>query len=153
MRIEWRIEKRRGNTRPSLHYKMTLEKYETEMALPPVFVESTIPRPPDSWQSYCYPGQKERGDWKPEEYYCLLTPAHNTGEVEEKIKLPWRAANEYPEIEESFRRLRDEFEKALREAYNSLPMDVVGRIDVNSETKKHIAPGIAAVRLLRAAGR
>ncbi|OEU79730.1 MAG: hypothetical protein BA865_00230 [Desulfobacterales bacterium S5133MH4] len=153
MQIEWRIEKKRGNLRPKLHYKMILEECEKDLAIPPVCVESMIPKPLDHWQSHCYPGQKERNGWKPEEYYSLFTPGHKTPEVAETICLPWRADNEYPEIETSFHRLRDDFEESLRHAYNSLPMDTKGNMGITPQTKKHIAPGIAAARLLRAVGR
>ena len=60
MHIEWNITKRRGNIRPVLHYTVTLEEHERELALPFIRVVSTIPEPPDSWQEFCYPGQHER---------------------------------------------------------------------------------------------
>lgn len=56
MHIEWNITKRRGNIRPVLHYTVTLEEHERELALPFIRVVSTIPEPPDSWQEFCYPG-------------------------------------------------------------------------------------------------
>ena len=62
MHIEWNITKRRGNIRPILHYTVTLEEHERELALPFIRVVSTIPEPPDSWQEFCYPGQHERAE-------------------------------------------------------------------------------------------
>ena len=62
MHIEWNITKRRGNIRPVLHYTVTLEEHERELALPFIRVVSTIPEPPDSWQEFCYPGQHERAE-------------------------------------------------------------------------------------------
>ena len=46
MHIEWNITKRRGNIRPILHYTVTLEEHERELALPFIRVVSTIPEPP-----------------------------------------------------------------------------------------------------------
>ena len=45
MHIEWNITKRRGNIRPILHYTVTLEEHERELALPFIRVVSTIPEP------------------------------------------------------------------------------------------------------------
>ena len=52
MHIEWNITKRRGNIRPVLHYTVTLEEHERELALPFIRVVSTIPETPDSCQEF-----------------------------------------------------------------------------------------------------
>ena len=77
MHIEWNITKRRGNIRPILHYTVTLEEHERELALPFIRVDSTIPEPPDSWQEFCYPGQHERaGNPASGKTYDLEIPSH-----------------------------------------------------------------------------
>ena len=77
MHIEWNITKRRGNIRPILHYTVTLEEHERELALPFIRVVSTIPEPPDSWQEFCYPGQHERAENPASgKTYDLEIPSH-----------------------------------------------------------------------------
>ena len=127
MHIEWNITKRRGNIRPVLHYTVTLEEHERELALPFIRVVSTIPEPPDSWQEFCYPGQHERAE----------NPA--SGKTYE---------NDYPEVEQSFKKLRDAFEAELKAAYGSLPMDESNSLETSFDARRFIAPGILAERFL-----
>lgn len=60
MRINWKIEKKRGNLRPTLTYSVSLEEHEKALALPPLRIVSNIPKPAEHWQEHCYPGQFER---------------------------------------------------------------------------------------------
>ena len=111
MHIEWNITKRRGNIRPILHYTVTLEEHERELALPFIRVVSTIPEPPDSWQEFCYPGQHERtGNPASGKTYDLEIPSHKGRLWKQSLRLPWREGNDYPEVEQSFKKLRDAFE-------------------------------------------
>ena len=152
MHIEWNITKKRGNLRPILHYAISLSEYETALAMPAVRIESTIPRPPDaSWQ-HCWPGRNERGPWEPSEHYLLMTPPHREPRITEALKLPWRADNVYPEVEASFRALREAFERVLTESSASEPLELSGRLETSAAVKRDIAPAFAAERLLRAVG-
>ncbi len=151
MIIEWNINKKRGNFRPVLTYTITLENFERELALPQVVMESSIPEPPDSWSASCLPGKCERcGETC--STYRLYTPDHKKGEVEGKFTLPWRTDSDYPEIQDSFTRLRDHFETVLKEAYNSHPVDLNGRLELSEETRKYIAGGLVSQRFLEAVG-
>ena len=124
MHIEWNITKRRGNIRPVLHYTVTLEEHERELALPFIRVVSTIPEPPDSWQEFCYPGQHERAENPASgKTYDLEIPSHKGRLWKQSLRLPWREENDYPEVEQSFKKLCDAFEAELKAAYGSLPMD------------------------------
>ncbi len=153
MRIEWKIEKQRGNYRPKLTWKISLDEYEKNLALGSVEVETTLPKPPEDWEGFCYPGHNERvANWKPQSYYLLSTPCHKNIEMEGSARLPWREDNQYPEIEESFALLRNAFEQALRAAYNSLPLETKQHMNASAPAKKHIASDLAAQRLLRAVG-
>ena len=154
MKIEWKITKKRGNARPLLTYCVTLEEYEKELALPAMRVPSTIPEPKDSWQEYCYPGQLERaapGTGETMACYELETPSHRGKSWPQTLRLPWRADNFYPEVEESFRTFRDAFDSMVREAYASAPMNEEGSLSSSDAARIHIAPGVAAARFLRMA--
>lgn len=153
MLIEWKIEKKRGNVRPRLCCKITLSGFEKALAVSPLQIPSTIPKPPESFWEHCYPGERERDSWKPGEYYYLSTPSHKQGELQENFILPWREDNQYPEVEESFKLLRDEHEKLLRRAYDSRPFELEGALDITPETKRHIAPAAAAERILKVVGK
>ena len=115
MHIEWNITKRRGNIRPVLHYTVTLEEHERELALPFIRVVSTIPEPPDSWQEFCYPGQHERAENPASgKTYDLEIPSHKGRLWKQSLRLPWREENDYPEVEQSFKKLCDAFEAELK---------------------------------------
>lgn len=153
MQIEWKIEKRRGNYRPSLSWKIRLDEYEKNLALGSVEVQTSLPRPPEEWESFCYPGSNERAEnWQPEKFYALSTPCHKNAELEGRVKLPWREDNLYPEVEESFALLRSVFEKALCQAYESLPLDTSHQMQASVSAKQFVASDLAARRLLQATG-
>ncbi|HAS87928.1 MAG TPA: hypothetical protein DCS48_01270 [Desulfovibrio sp.] len=151
MIIEWNLNKKRGNFRPVLTYSIKLEDFEKELGLPQVVLESSIPEPPESWSASCLPGKNERNG-KNCTTYRLYTPDHKKGEVEGKFTLPWRANSDYPEIEASFLKLREDFETVLKEAYDSYPVDIEGRLELSEETRRHIASGLVSQRFLKAAG-
>lgn len=149
MHIDWNIIKRRGNIRPVLQYMVTLEEHERELALPFIRIASTIPEPPDSWQEFCYPGQHERGGTPgPRKVYDLEIPSHKGRLWKQSLRLQWREGNDYPEVAESFRKLRDAFEAELKAAYDSQPMDESGSLQTSFDTRRFIAPGVLAERFL-----
>ncbi len=151
MIIEWKVTKKRGNHRPLLSYTIRLEDFERDLAVPQVVMESCIERPADGWRSYCYPNQAERRGGSGENYR-LLTPDHKLGEICDTLRLSWRESGEYPEIEESFVRLRKQFELVLKSAYDSRPVECEGRMELSEEARKYIAGGVAAQRFLQAVG-
>lgn len=153
MNIEWKIEKKRGNYRPLLHYTVTLNEFERGLCLPAVRVQSVIPKPPESSWSYCWPGQNERGEWTPSDWYQLMTPSHRDKSSGQTLKLPWREVNAYPEVEESFTALREAFERELSLAVNSAPLNLQGSMEMSSLIRKSVAPAYAAQRILRAVNR
>ncbi|WP_320170511.1 hypothetical protein [Maridesulfovibrio sp.] len=151
MIIEWSIKKKRGNFRPVLTYTVTLEDFEKDLGMQRIVIQSSIPHPPGSWFAGCLPGERERGG---EECgtYRIYTPDYKTGEVDGELVLPWREHAEYPEVEESFIRLREEFEAALNDVYNSKPVETEGRLELSEETRKNIAVGLISQKFLQAAG-
>ncbi len=153
MNIEWKIEKKRGNYRPLLHYTVTLSEFECGLCLPSVRVQSVIPKPPEASWSYCWPGQNERGEWTPSDWHLLMTPSHKDKSAGQTLKLPWREDNAYPEVEESFTLLRDAFEEILSQALQSTSMNLEGSLHTSSAMRQTIAPAFAAGRILRAVGR
>ena len=87
MKVEWTIQKKRGNHRPVLRYAIELEEFEVALAVPQVVLESAVARPPSSWRSFCYPDQDERAgeglDW-----YRLMTPSHSLKSTSGALTLP-----------------------------------------------------------------
>lgn len=153
MNIQWSITKERGNLRPILHYTIALTEFEKSIGMPAVRIQSTIPKPPDAGWTHCWPGENERGDWSPSDYYLLMSPSHKVAKTEEVLKLPWRKDNAYPEVEESFDALRKAFEEALVNASNSEPMNLAGRMETSGLAKRIVAPAFAAERILQFARR
>jgi hypothetical protein len=152
MRIEWSIEKKRGNLRPVLRYTVTLERHEEHLALPMVRIISTIPEPPSSWQAFCYPDQFERAGVEPAGYYLLETTNHKRKTGSAELRLPWRPDNRYPEVERSFEALRAAFEVELAAAHHSGPMSERGELVLRPAVREVIAPAVVAERLLKMAG-
>ncbi len=148
MRIEWTIRKRAGHLRPKLEYTLTLEDFEIELAVPMVRVASTIPKPPDAGQHYVWPGTKECGREKPEAVYELSSPSHVTGRRRETLMLPMRKGNDYPEIEQSFCKLREAYEQALLTAWANSAFETRGQLEMTPATKEQLAPVVAARRFL-----
>ena len=154
MRIEWNIEKKRGNLRPSLTYSVTLEEYEKALALPPVSIVSTVPKPEEERQDYCYPCQYERSltpKAEPREYHTLEVPSHKGHTWVRSLRLPWRQDNEYPEVEASFLLLREAFERELAAAHASLPISLDKNLESSRPARAAIAPTVLAERFLRIA--
>ncbi|KUG28600.1 hypothetical protein ASZ90_001525 [hydrocarbon metagenome] len=152
MRMEWSIEKKRGNLRPVLRYRVILERHEEHLALPMVRVASSIPEPPSSWQAFCYPDQFERAGLPPAGCYELETPNHKRKSGGAELRLPWRQDNHYPEVEASFVALRAAFEAELASAHASAPMHLRGEMELRPMLREAIAPAVVAERLLRMAG-
>lgn len=152
MQIEWSIHKERGNLRPVLSYRAQLEEHEKALALPQVTVTSSIPKPEEDTQKYCYPGVMERSkNYKPASFYTLETPSHRGYPMLHTLTLPWRADNSYPEVEESFSKLRDALEAEIRRASASVPLDVAGSVHTTRQGKEAVASSVAAARFLRLA--
>jgi hypothetical protein len=151
--IEWKIKKKAGHMRPKLTYQVTLEPFEVALAVPMVRIASTIPKPPDAGQHYVWPGTKECGREESSEVYNLFSPSHKTGSSKEMLTLPMREDNRYPEVEESFLKLRRSYEKALVEAYENSAFETEGRLEMTPETKRRIAPGVATARFLEVVGK
>ncbi len=152
MLIEWSINKERGNLRPVLSYRAQLEEHEKALAVPEVTILSTIPRPDEHTQKFCYPGTLERSkNYSPTAFYTLETPSHRGHAELHTMTLPWREDNAYPEVEQSFAMLRDALEKEIRKANASVPMEEKGVVRTSREGKQCVAQSVAAARFLRLA--
>lgn len=154
MRITWSITKKRGNLRPVLSYSITLEDHEQALALPPVSILSSIPKPEEDWQEHCYPGQFERntqGLATPLHRHFLESPSHKGHSWTHTLRLPWREDNEYPEVAASFQMLRETLERELASAHASRPMQMQDSIGTSKTGKREIASGVLAERFLRIA--
>ncbi len=149
MHIEWKIEKRAGHFRPKLYYEIRLEPFEIALAVPMVQIASTILKPPDPGQYYVWPGTKECGKEKVTAVYDLYTPSHATGHCREMVRLPMRPSGSYPEVEASFRKLREAYEQALIAAYENSAFETKGCLELTMETKRRIAPAAVADRFLK----
>lgn len=153
MRIEWKITKKRGNLRPVLSYSARLEEHEKALALPTVSIVSSIPRPEEERQDYCYPGLFERArEYAPREFHILEVPSHKGHSWTHSLLLPWREDNAYPEVEASFQQLRDAVEAEIEKANASRPMNVTGAVGTSAAARSMLAPDLLAERFLRLAG-
>ncbi len=154
MKIEWKITKKLGNLRPTLSYCFVVETFEKALALPPINIDSTIPEPMDSWQEHCYPHEFERADnAEYKGFYRLSLVTHKGNMWSQSIRLPWREDNAYPEVEESFRLLREAFEMELANANASKAMDESASMQLSDAANQTIAPAAFAEKFLNFAKR
>ncbi len=154
MKIEWKITKKAGNLRPTLHYSFVVEKFEKELAIPPIIIKSTIPEPLDSWQEHCYPQEFERAEnAQLKGFYRLSLVSHKGNMWGQSIRLPWREDNSYPEVEESFKLLREAFETELANAHASKAMDETAFLSLSGTATQTIAPTVFAEKFLNFAKR
>ena len=156
LRITWKIEKKRGNLRPVLTYTVTLEDFERQLATPPLSITSLIPEPPESWQEHCWPGQHERAgqdDAGERPCYQLSIPSHKGRHGSQSLRLPWREDNSYPEVEASFRLLREAFASELERAGASRPMHEENSLELGGTALRSVAPAILGQRFLEAVGK
>lgn len=152
MKIQWSIQKKRGNHRPVLSYEIELEQFEIDLAVPQVVLDNALPKPPSSWRSFCYPDEDERAG-KGLDWYRLMTPSHKTAVSTGKLTLPWRTAeSQFEDVEVVFARLRRDFEDVLAKANDSAPVEIVEHLELTETTRKHIAAGVASARFLSAVG-
>ena len=152
MQIEWKITKKRGYMRPTLQYSVRLEEHEKALALPIVSIVSTIPQPEEERQDYCYPGLFERAQgFTPTRFHTLEAPSHKGHSWTRSLTLPWRNNNQYPEVEQSFQRLRDALEAEIERADQSHPMDQNGSVQTSKAAKVMLAPNLLAEQFLRIA--
>ena len=154
MRIEWKITKKTGYLRPVLHYAVHLEDHEKALALPMVSIVSSIPKPEEERQDFCYPDMLERAsDYIPTAFHVLEAPSHKGHSWTHDLRLPWREDNAYPEVEHSFQCLRDAVEQEMARANASGAMDVSGALCTSTQAKAMLAPELLAERFLRLAAR
>lgn len=152
MKIDWSVQKKRGNHRPVLAYAIELEQFEIDLAVPQVVVENAISKPPSAWRSYCYPGEDERGGLALE-WYRLVSPSHKNSRITESLVLPWRAVDcKFMDVKMAFEGLRRNFEAVLKSAYDSAPMDTLESLELTEQTRNHIVSGIASAKFLSASG-
>jgi hypothetical protein len=153
MKINWKVEKKRGNFRPMLTYNISLEEHEAAIAMHAINIAGTIPRVPEGNRSWCSPCCDEREDgWQPESFHYISVPHFKNGSSSGCIRLPFRESREYPEVEESFKMLRTAYEEVVREVYSWKPVSEEGELNITSETKEQIAASIAAQKMLNLFG-
>ncbi len=150
MKIQWKIEKKRGNIRPILKYSFVIENYERSLALPPIRICSSIAEPMDSWQEHCYPNTHERADIPQYQgFYTLEIISHKGKNWTQSLRLPWREDNAYPEVEASFELLRKTFEEELLRADASEPMEEEHQLHISQDAQQTIAPTVFAEKFLQ----
>ncbi len=153
MKIQWKIEKKRGNFRPTLKYTISLEEHERAIAVESVQIKSSIPRIPEPGRGWCMPGEYERAEnWTPTEFHFLAVPWFKTAVNSDFLRLPFRNSGEYPEVEESFSRLRQKYEEIVRKTYGWEPICQKGEMETSKQTKEAIAARLAAMQMLALGG-
>lgn len=150
MKITWTIEKPRGNFRPVLEYKITLEDFEKALAMPPVSIASEIPQIPDPRRKFCLPGTNEReSGWVPTRFHQLSSPSFRRAQGGKRIILPYTLCGSFVQVENSFRRLRQAFEREMQAARDSGPVLMRRELCLTDDTRKEMATNIAAHRMLQ----
>jgi hypothetical protein len=149
MQITWRIDKKRGNFRPSLNYHIRLESFEKELAVHAVSIQSRIPLIPNPHLRACMPGENERtAGWTPTRFHTFSVPYYKTGEISEFIRMPFRASGEYPEVEASFSALRAVYEAVVKAVLAQPPIARQGEMGISRSTRETIAAAVTARRML-----
>lgn len=151
MKITWTITKKRGNSRPFCDWKMEKTQEEVDLRIGKiVFVKTPFPQF-TSLADTCFDGQDERGDkWNPQKFAEIETPPSEKSLTEGRSKLPWKpgASPSYPEVEEFFRHVQAEYDKAFHSAFASGPIEESWSLDHTETIKKAIAPTVAARKML-----
>lgn len=149
MKIEWSIKKKKGNFRPGLSYRITLEDFEQELAVSMVNIQSKIPEIIDSHDDFCFPDCHERcSDWQPAGFHWISTPYFKDGASSGFIRLPFRETANYPEVENSFEELRDKHESLIKNAFHAKSVEEFRELDFTDPTKQAIAGVLTAKRML-----
>jgi len=149
MIVSYHIFKKRGFHRPMLSIRITLSGAEADLSpLVPKF-DTGIPQPSKKYSKY--PDSKmsrterehylkERNDEGERTWVADISFYNNRWE--EKLYLPIRESNEYPEVIEGIHKIRNAVKEALIKAYKSAPIDVKGELDFdpqNEEEREFIA--------------
>jgi len=147
MKIKWRIEKKQGYWRPVLTYSIELEQWEIDLAIPKVSIKSKIATPPDF---FSYATEEKNNNWKPKNYHTISTADWSVKKAEREIKLIWKPGKnpDYPEVEESFKMLREAYEKELIKAIESKGFIKDGELELTPQTKRKVAPYAAKQKMI-----
>jgi hypothetical protein len=130
-----------------------LEEHERKLAVHAVNIRSFVPIIPDSNQNYCLPDCNERAlGWVADGYHYISVPYFKLGDINDFIRLPFKEPGCYPEVEQSFIKLRAVYEEVIKEAYGWEPISCQGELNTSTETKKHIAAKLTAGKMLAFCG-
>jgi hypothetical protein len=150
MEITWKLTKKRGNWRPVLKIEIKKEAWETELLVPRVKIKTPWP---DVWERKAFvviDDSRPSKKWAERGFLSLYTPFPSRDSEKIKIFIPLK--KKYPEIEIVLRALLRKYERALIEAYDRSPFEKGGRLEMSDACKRHVAPGVAREKILRAVG-
>lgn len=112
-----------------------------------------MPVIPNESRGWCLPGFDERAEeWKAKSFHLLSVPWFKIGQDAGFLRLPFRENGKYPEVEESFKKLRKEYEIIVCQAYRWEAIDEAGALHTTEETREAIAGTIAAKKMLELFG-
>ena len=150
MEITWKLNKKRGYFRPVLDYKIVLSKDEIDLGIPPLKVDTKIPKPLNSWESHCFPEKNERAGLIDESTYEITTPCFKNPSTASRAVLVWKENNDYSDVEKGMEIVRDRMEKEILKAQKSLPIKKNGVVQFSPDFREKGTPVIAAERFLKA---
>lgn len=152
MKITYDIKKKRGNFRPVLTVHYSFEDWEKELNVQEVGIKT--PFPSNSKHGGYFDGfmNEKRSEcdnpktWIRFKGFTLATDSDGFETI-----LPWRAGAKpkYKDVGIILKALQRKYEAALKEAYDSAPFEESGTLEMSSDCKKHVAPGIAAKKMLK----
>lgn len=147
MVIEWKITKKRGNWRPVLQVTMTKDQWEKDLNVNGGVVKTTIPCVPGSFGMPREGSFELKPGWEPQSYYEATLPSAWELSHSFKLDIPLREDNQYPEVEESMALIMNEYEKRLRQAFESSHFERIGQLEMSTDTKIMVAPWVATVKM------
>ena len=147
MKIKWEIKKKRGNWRPMLIVRCELEDWEEALNIDNAEIQTPFPCSSKNayWNSSSR--RKHMDDEQPQTWMAFYRISIGYA----VIPLPWRPGSnpEYPEAPILLKALYRKHEAILKEAYDSVPFAISGILGMSTECKKHVAPWVAAEKMLR----
>lgn len=146
MTIKWNISKKRGFYRPVLTITTTLTNEEMEL-LGDAILDFKTKIMGHTWNHTKAVNFDEDPDNKLCENFTFQTLYLRRDYKELKIILPLKRILHYPEVEESIKSFREEIEKTLTSAADSISLMEEKEISLTDKTKKHIAPALMEIAM------
>jgi len=153
MIIDYNLKKQHGRYRPILTINISLEQWESD--LNPQKVSVNLLCCIQNWHPLTTDEAEKNVSGNCEIKIDAFSWSTNTRKNyhEYTITMPYREGKNpaYPEIDQALNELREKWEAAVLEAYNSIAFEINKEIGPSEPYKKKIAPWVAKQKMMKSA--